>query len=56
MHLQKAVADYGFRAPRQMPVAEVLGIQGLYLPSSSNLTIEEIEHVSGCLADIQRQG
>lgn len=45
MHLQKAVQTHGFRAPAPMPVSEVLGRNGLYLPSSSSLTADEIDYI-----------
>lgn len=54
MHLQEALIKYGFRAPHAMPVAEDLGRSGLYLPSGSNLTVEEIDYVADCVARVHR--
>jgi len=54
MHLQEAIVKYGFRAPYPMPVAEALGRDGMYLPSSSNLQQDEIEYISDCVERIHR--
>jgi perosamine synthetase len=47
MHLQKSVREHGFRAPLQMPISEHLGESGFYLPSSSSLSVEDID----CIVD-----
>ena len=45
MHQQKAIQDYGFRAPEPMPHPEFLGQRGLYLLSSFPLSEAEIDYI-----------
>lgn len=54
MHLQKAIANHGFRSAQAMPVSEDLGENGMYLPSGSNLKEEEIDYVAECLVRLQK--
>jgi perosamine synthetase len=54
MHLQKSIREYGFRAPLPMPVSEQLGENGLYLPSSSSLRVEDIDYIVQTISEIQR--
>ena len=56
MHLQRAIVDYGFRAPLPMPVSEHLGATGLYLPSSSSLSVDDIDYVCDMVRAIHRKG
>ncbi len=49
MHLQESIQQYGFRSPLPMPVAEWLGRHGLYLPSSTSLTVDEIDYICDSL-------
>lgn len=56
MHKQPA---YNKNAPHfpdkaECPVAEILERDGLYLPSSSHLTIEQIEYITDCIKEVQR--
>jgi perosamine synthetase len=52
MHLQKSIREYGFRAPAAMPVSKHLGDNGLYLPSSSSLAVEDIDRICEAIAEI----
>jgi perosamine synthetase len=52
MHLQKALCDYGFRAPFPMPVSETISKTGLYLPSSSSLQPEDIDYICDAIRDV----
>jgi perosamine synthetase len=45
MHRQKALLDYGCEADGNYPVSERLAAEGLYLPSSSHLSVGQIERV-----------
>jgi perosamine synthetase len=45
MHRQKALLDYGCEADGYYPVSERLAAEGLYLPSSSHLSVGQIERV-----------
>ncbi|MDR3413929.1 MAG: DegT/DnrJ/EryC1/StrS family aminotransferase [Formivibrio sp.] len=53
MHQQKALIDYGFRAPFPLPHSEALGSQGLYLPSSSSLSESEMDYVCDTIRRLQ---
>jgi perosamine synthetase len=55
MHQQKAIQDYGFRAPEPMPHSEFLGQRGLYLPSSSSLSEAEIDYVADAIRATRHQ-
>lgn len=45
MHRQPALKTYGCACDEEYPVAEMLSKNGLYLPSGSGLTDEDIEYV-----------
>lgn len=49
MHRQKALHSYGCEADGYYPVSERLAAEGLYLPSSSHLSAEQIERVGNVI-------
>ncbi|MDD1656058.1 MAG: DegT/DnrJ/EryC1/StrS family aminotransferase [Methanomicrobiales archaeon] len=56
VHQQPVCRDLGLFRGERYPVAEELGKNGLYLPSGSGLTGEEIKYTSRCLHGIWEQG
>jgi len=54
MHLQPCLKYLGYYDGERYPVSEMLFEQGLYLPSSSDLTQEEIEYVVKCIKELKR--
>ncbi len=49
MHLQESLLAYGCEGARDYPVAEELSRRGLYLPSGSGLTENQILYIAQCL-------
>ena len=49
MHRQKALADYGCDCSGSYPVTDLLTERGLYLPSGSGLSEEDIGYVCACI-------
>lgn len=49
MHTQPSLKKHGADCSGQYPVSERLSKRGFYLPSGSNLTEEQIDHVCQCL-------
>jgi perosamine synthetase len=56
VHRQPVCRQRGLFRDEQYPVAEELGENGLYLPSGSGLTEDEITAASRCLHEIWNQG
>jgi perosamine synthetase len=54
MHRQPALARYGVDVSGQYPVTDELSRKGLYLPSGSGLTEEQIERVTSTLLSLRR--
>ncbi|HEY8945863.1 MAG TPA: DegT/DnrJ/EryC1/StrS family aminotransferase [Polyangiaceae bacterium] len=54
MHRQPALAKYGCDVSGEYPVTDELARSGLYLPSSSGLTDEQIERVSRALLSLRQ--
>ena len=55
MHQQPVFAQMGMFKGESYPVAEELGIKGLYLPSGSGLTTEQIEQVCSAIMAIGKR-
>ncbi|MQG20425.1 MAG: DegT/DnrJ/EryC1/StrS aminotransferase family protein [SAR202 cluster bacterium] len=55
MHQQPGFQDQGLFHQEEYPVAEKLGMTGLYLPSSSGLTESQIAEVCAAVVDIAEQ-
>ncbi len=55
MHVQPCFLNMGLFKGETYPVAEELGRNGLYLPSSSGLTKEQKDYICESIGDIQRQ-
>ena len=55
MHLQPCFRDMGLFDGETYPVAEDLGIRGLFLPSSTGLTLEQKTYVCESLKEIQQR-
>lgn len=55
MHLQKSLRDYGCDYNDSFYITEWLGDNGLYLPSGSGLSKEQIEYVSNQIISIHKQ-
>ncbi|MDD1667971.1 MAG: DegT/DnrJ/EryC1/StrS family aminotransferase [Methanomicrobiales archaeon] len=53
VHEQPVCRDMGLFTGERYPVAEEIGRRGLYLPSGSGLTNEEIMHVATAVREIQ---
>ena len=49
MHRQKALSDYGCDCSGSYPVTDLLSEQGLYLPSGSGLSEDDIRYVCSCI-------
>jgi perosamine synthetase len=49
MHKQKSLCEYGCNCSGNYPVADEISRKGLYLPSSSSLTEEEIDYICDML-------
>jgi perosamine synthetase len=54
MHRQPALARYGCDVSEAYPVTDALSQKGLYLPSGSGLTSEQIERVASTLLALRR--
>jgi len=54
MHRQPALERHGCSCKGEYPVADWLAANGMYLPSGSGLSAEDIEFVCGKIRDIQR--
>jgi perosamine synthetase len=54
MHRQPALARYGVDVSGQYPVTDELSRKGLYLPSGSGLTEEQLERVTSTLLSLRR--
>jgi len=54
MHEQPSFLNLGLFKGERYPIAERLGKQGLYLPSSSGLKEEEIEYICDEIRKIKR--
>jgi len=54
MHRQPALARYGCDVSGEYPVTDALSRKGLYLPSGSGLTNEQIERVASTLLALRR--
>lgn len=54
MHRQPALARYGVDVSGQYPVTDELSRKGLYLPSGSGLTEQQIERVTSTLLSLRR--
>jgi perosamine synthetase len=54
MHRQPALARYGCDMSGEYPVTDALARKGLYLPSGSGLTREQIERVASTLLSLRR--
>lgn len=54
MHRQPCFTEMGLFAGESYPVADELGQRGLYLPSSSGLTLEQKDYVCACIEQIQK--
>ena len=54
LHRQKLLEKFGIVDNRQHPVTEWLSQNGLYLPSSSKLTMDEIEYISDTVRSLAR--
>ncbi|MEP7053046.1 MAG: DegT/DnrJ/EryC1/StrS family aminotransferase, partial [Pseudomonadota bacterium] len=54
MHRQPALAKYGCDMSGQYPVTDELARTGLYLPSGSGLTDDQIARISGALLGLRR--
>ena len=56
MHKQPAYRKSEAHFPEMIecPVAEILEHDGLYLPSSSHLTVKQIEYVTDVIKEIQK--
>ena len=52
MHQQPGFQDQGLFRQEEYPVAEKLGMTGLYLPSSSGLTEAQIAEVCSAVVDV----
>jgi perosamine synthetase len=53
VHRQPAFVKMGLFRGEGYPVAEVLSREGLYLPSGSGLTEEQIQEVCGAIREIR---
>jgi perosamine synthetase len=53
VHQQPAFVKMGLFRGESYPVAEVLSRKGLYLPSGSGLTEEQIQEVCGAIREIR---
>jgi len=54
MHWQRSLKNYGCDCTGDYPVAEELARKGLYLPSGSGLTEEQINYICDSLAALKR--
>jgi len=55
MHEQPVFQNRGLFKRESYPVAEELARKGLYLPSSSGLTEEEIRYICGMIKEIKEE-
>ena len=55
MHRQPALHKYGCRMNDEYPVSDYLAASGMYLPSSSHLTADQIERVCSVIQDAQKK-
>jgi perosamine synthetase len=53
MHRQPALAKYGCDVSGQYPVTDALAQKGLYLPSGSGLSAEQIERIASTLLELR---
>lgn len=56
MHLQPALLDLGLFVGESYPVAEDISRRGLYLPSGTTLTEEQVDYVCECIRDAGKKG
>jgi perosamine synthetase len=54
MHNQKSLIDFGCDCSDQYPVSDWLTENGLYLPSASNLSEEQIKQICDFISDFQK--
>ncbi len=55
MHQQPALNNIGLFAGERYPVAEELSKKGMYLPSSTGLSEDEISHICGTIKEVKKE-
>ena len=55
MHAQPALQNYGCACDGPFPVTDWLAANGLYLPSGSNLALQDIDRVCDCIKNYARR-
>ncbi|MFC1937649.1 DegT/DnrJ/EryC1/StrS family aminotransferase [Chloroflexota bacterium] len=56
MHQQPALLNFGLFKGEQYPVAEELAKKGMYLPSSTGLSHDDIKYICGVIRELKRAG
>ncbi len=54
MHRQRSLRDYGCDSSGEYPVTEMLATNGMYLPSGSNLTRQQVEYIADTIRRVRR--